>query len=97
MPILATTGVMSDVPMGKLSFQLCGRMVDFCFPPSSTPSALTVPPIHATSMIPIAPTYLSKVMSLDGDKMLQSGFVDAFESPPPSLAILEVLLFVLGW
>jgi len=38
-PFLATTGAMIDVQAGTISFQLCGKRVDFYFP-QPTPSPL---------------------------------------------------------
>jgi len=72
---------MIDVPAGKLSFQLCGERVEFCFPPPIAPPTPTVPPIHATSMVPIAPAL--EVFGWDG--MPQRRFSKAFESPPPNV------------
>ena len=66
-PFLATAGVMIDVPVGKLSFQLCGKKVDFYFSSPITPQVPIVPPIHATRMVPITHANVSRIQLFDED------------------------------
>jgi len=59
----ATTGVVIDVPAGKISFQLCEEKVDFCFPTPTTPS-LTTPSVLVVRTVSAA---ISETEVFEGD------------------------------
>ena len=53
-PFLATAGAKIDVQAGTLSFRICGKKVDFCFPPSIPSPAPTISP-PPLAPVPVAP------------------------------------------
>ena len=49
---LAIKGIVIDIPTRKISFQLYGEKVDFCFPLSAT-IMLTTPLVFVVPVIPV--------------------------------------------
>ena len=64
---LATAGAEIDVQAGTLSFRICGKMVDFCFPPPIPSSAPTPspPPVAPVAVVP--PDVFTSIEVFDGD------------------------------
>lgn len=93
---LATTGAMIDVKAGTISFQFCGGLVDFCFPPplpSSVPAPL-FPPEGLVYPTPHAAN--SGVTVLDGDRGSNMRSVALFDLHLPIPTALGGAIFFHG-
>ena len=64
-PFLATTGALIAVQAGTLSFELCGEMVDFCFP------SPTQPPGPVLSSPSEAPLHIAPFDAVSGVAVLE--------------------------
>ena len=58
---------MIDVHAGIMSFQLCGKQVDFCFPLSIPSSVSNVHLVPAAPIFSIPPAVVSEIEVFEGD------------------------------
>ena len=72
-----------------MSFQLCGKRVDFCFPLRTTSVALAIHPSLATSMHSTTLVAIPRVKVFDGNGGPIMSSVTFSYLPPPIPAILD--------
>jgi len=84
--LLATAGAVIDVQASTLSFQFCGKRVDFRFPqtPSSAVSAASPPP--EIPVRTVSPDTVSTIKVFDGDWRPRMRFGDFSDIPTAFLS-----------
>jgi len=83
--ILAIAGAVIHVQADTISFQLCGEMVDFYFPPPTPSLELAILPPPVAPMFTVPPATIYEITIFDGDEgsHMQSLAPSDFSLPIP--------------